>query len=171
MRKIKTVKIENFQSHEKVTLDFNENLNVILGPSDSGKSAIIRAIKWALFNEPSGNYFIREGTGHVKVSIIFENDDCLVRGRSSSRNYYELHHDGETRILESFGVGLPEEVSQFTKIRKVRLDEGNDSCINISDQLEGPFLLSEKTSTRANAIGKLSVWILLTMLQIRLIES
>lgn len=58
---LKRVRLENFQSHRNSVIDFDRGLNVIVGPSDSGKSAIIRAIKWALYNEPSGNYFIREG--------------------------------------------------------------------------------------------------------------
>ena len=35
------------------------------------------------------------------------------------------------------------------------LDSNQSSTINIGEQLEGPFLLSEKNSTRANAIGRL----------------
>ena len=50
---LKRVRLENFQSHKNSIIDFDRGLNVIVGPSDSGKSAIIRAIKWALYNETS----------------------------------------------------------------------------------------------------------------------
>ena len=59
MRYIKKIILENFQSHKYSVIELNEELNVIVGPSDSGKSAIIRGLKWALYNEPSGDYFIR----------------------------------------------------------------------------------------------------------------
>lgn len=58
MNYIKSIEIENFQSHKYSKLDFSERLNVIVGPSDNGKSAIIRALKWVLFNEPKGTDFI-----------------------------------------------------------------------------------------------------------------
>ena len=59
-RYIKTVKIHDFQSHEDSFMEFEKGLNIIVGPSDSGKSAVIRAIKWALFNEiGKGDYFVR----------------------------------------------------------------------------------------------------------------
>ena len=44
MKYLKTVILENFQSHKHTSIEFNEGLNVILGPSDSGKSAIIREL-------------------------------------------------------------------------------------------------------------------------------
>lgn len=78
MKYIKKVIIENFQSHKYTELDFDEHLNVIVGPSDQGKSAIIRGIKWALFNEPSGNFFIREGENDCSVTIVF-NDDTKIK--------------------------------------------------------------------------------------------
>ena len=40
-------------------------------------------------------------------------------------------------------------------IRKIELDNNQSNSINISEQLEGPFLLSEKNSTKANAIGRI----------------
>lgn len=58
---IKKVIIENFQSHKYSVIDFNEGLNAIVGPTDSGKTAVFRSLKWVLYNEPQGDYFIREG--------------------------------------------------------------------------------------------------------------
>ena len=68
MKYIKRVTLENFQSHKHSVIDFDEQLNVIVGPSDSGKSAIIRGIKWVLYNEPTGDYFIKEGSTECSVT-------------------------------------------------------------------------------------------------------
>ena len=57
--------LENFQSHKYSELEFVEGLNAIIGSTDSGKTAIFRAIKWALYNEPQGDYFVREGEEYV----------------------------------------------------------------------------------------------------------
>lgn len=156
MKYIKKVVLENFQSHKYTELEFDERLNVIVGPSDQGKSAIIRGIKWALFNEPSGNFFIREGENDCSVTIVFNDNTKIKRYKSKSKNLYYLYNsENKEQIFEGFGTNVPKEIIEATNIRKVYLDGKQTNSINISDQLEGPFLLSEKTATRANSIGRL----------------
>lgn len=153
---IRKVILENFQSHKYTEIEFDKYLNVIVGPSDHGKTAIIRGIKWALFNEPTGNYFIREGETECSVTIVFSNNIKIKRYRSKSKNYYYIYDsEGNETILEGFGTKVPEEVVEKTSIKKILLDSNVSNAINIGEQLEGPFLLSEMASTRANAIGRL----------------
>lgn len=153
---IKKVILENFQSHKYTELEFDSGLNVIVGPSDQGKSAIIRGIKWALFNEPTGDFFIREGETECSVTVIFSNNVKVKRYRSKTKNYYYLYDaNGEETVFQGFGSKVPAEIINRISLRKVLLDENIPNLINIGEQLEGPFLLSEKNSTRANAIGRL----------------
>jgi exonuclease SbcC len=155
--KIKKVKISNFQSHENTILDFEDGLNVITGPSDQGKSAIIRAIKWALYNEPRGTEFIRYGMAGVKVEIEFSNGYRVVRERTKSKNRYIVFtSDGSETVFEGFGNDVPDEVVKAHGMPKVMLDKDYISNLNISEQIEGPFLLSEPGSIRAKAIGRLT---------------
>ena len=156
MKYLKTVILENFQSHKHCVIDFNEGLNVIVGPSDSGKSAIIRGIKWALYNEPSGDYFIREGERECSVTLQFSDNTKVKRIRGKSKNIYILiKNDGEEIKFEGFGTSVPQEIIDEIQIKKIPLDSNDSTYINLGEQLEGPFLLSEKTSTRASAIGRL----------------
>lgn len=156
MKFIKRVILENFQSHKYSVIDFNEGLNVIVGPSDSGKSAIIRGIKWALYNEPSGDYFIREGATECSVTVEFNDNVILKRYRSKYKNAYILtDRDGNEIKFEGFGSGVPEEIIETVGIKKINLDSDSSNAINLGEQLEGAFLLSEKTSVRASAIGRL----------------
>ena len=48
---IKSVEFQNFQSHKKTILEFVPGVNIIVGLSDAGKSAVMRAIKWCLKNQ------------------------------------------------------------------------------------------------------------------------
>ncbi len=156
MKYIKKAIIENFQSHKYTEIEFDEYLNVIVGPSDHGKSAIIRALKWALFNEPSGDFFIREGEKYCSVTVVFNDNTKVKRYRSKSKNAYYLYdEDGNETAFEGFGTTVPQEIIEKTSMRKVVLDSNQSNAINIGEQLEGPFLLSEKSVTRANAIGRL----------------
>lgn len=151
-----TVIIKNFQSHKETRLDFVPGLNVIIGPSDQGKSSIIRAINWVLFNEPRGTEFIRQGASECSVTLILNNGYKITRLRSSSKNRYILTlPDGTQQIFEGFGTGVPLEVQNAHNIKKVLVDVDAPRAINISHQLESPFLISETGTTRAKAIGRI----------------
>ncbi|MDY0234486.1 MAG: AAA family ATPase [Gudongella sp.] len=156
MKHIKELIINNFQSHKYSELHFGQDLNVIIGPSDSGKTSIIRALKWVLYNEPSGDFFIREGENEVSVTIKLSDNTVLKRYRTKSKNGYQLiTSDGIESVFEGIGTSVPQEIIDKTGISKMLLDGDHSNAINLGEQLEGPFLLSEKTSTRANAIGRL----------------
>jgi len=45
---INSLTIQNFQSHKNTTLEFDNGINIIIGQSDSGKTAIIRALNWVI---------------------------------------------------------------------------------------------------------------------------
>ncbi len=156
MKCIKRITLENFQSHRYSIIDFDEGLNVIVGPSDSGKSAIIRGIKWVLYNEPSGDYFLREGEKECSVTLEFSDNTTLKRYRSKTKNQYILIDNSGNEIkFEGFGSNIPEQIIETIGIKKIHLDSDESNSINIGEQLDGAFLLSEKTSTRASAIGRL----------------
>ncbi len=156
MKYIKKITLENFQSHKYSQIELDQGMNVIVGQSDSGKSAIIRGIKWVLYNEPSGDFFIREGEKECSVSLEFSDSTILKRYRSKSKNQYILtKNNGEELTFEGFGSTIPEEIIDTIGIKKIYLDSNESNSINIGEQLEGAFLLSEKTSTRASAIGRL----------------
>ena len=45
---IDKIKIENIQSHKNTELNLSNGINVIVGSSNNGKSAILRALYWAI---------------------------------------------------------------------------------------------------------------------------
>ncbi|WP_055079196.1 AAA family ATPase [Lagierella massiliensis] len=154
--KIEYIEILNFQSHANTNLDFDEGVNVIIGPSDSGKTAVIRALKWIFFNEPSGTDIIKKGEDSAKVTLKLNTGFKIIRGRSKSKNYYEIiSPENETQRFEGFGVNVPQEIINLTGINKIDLGNMKKS-LNIAEQLESPFLITDSPSIKANALGKLA---------------
>ena len=157
MIEIKRLVIENFQSHKSTELTFSGGLNVIVGSSDQGKSAIVRAVKWVLYNEPRGTDFIRQGTKSARVMLELSNGYAITRERTPSKNRYILKDpQNNMSIYEGFGNEIPPEIIKAHGIPKVILDTDKSAGINIASQLDGPFMLSESGATRAKAIGRLS---------------
>ncbi|ARK30933.1 AAA family ATPase [Halalkalibacter krulwichiae] len=157
MHNIKAVRLENFQSHLDTYIEFNQGLNVIVGQSDSGKTAILRGIRWALFNQPRGTDFIRVSGDFVRVTVLFENDTVIIRERTSSKNRYTIRKpDQEELVLEGFGIHVPDEVLQAHGMGHLKIDQDNEIMIHLSQQLDGPFLLEQTSSIRAKTLGRIS---------------
>jgi exonuclease SbcC len=132
--------IENFQSHKKTELEFVPGVNVLIGPSDAGKSALFRAIYWPISNRPLGDSFRSEWGGDTKVKLHFSEGNTVERFRSASKNSYILN--GEE--LEAFGTNVPEEVEKAI---------GMDGC-NIQRQSDQPFLLYNTPGEAARMLNR-----------------
>jgi len=149
--------VENFQSHEHSELEFSSGLNVIVGPSDYGKSALVRALRWLFYNEPRGADFIRVGANECRVTVELDDGTKISRIRGSSgRNRYLLQRPGEReQVFEGFGSEVPAEIVEASGMRKVFIDDRHKVELNFGGQLEGPFLLAENAAVRAKMIGQL----------------
>lgn len=153
-RKISKVIVENFQSHEYTEVNFGD-FNGIVGPSDNGKTALIRAIIWALYNNPSGNSYVRKGENKCQVTILFNDGASIVKTRTPKVHSYDLYEPGtEPMHLEAFGVGPVDEVVAFHRMGFVDLF-GEKQTLNICEQLDSPFFLGESPATKALIIGRL----------------
>ncbi|MGB9791299.1 MAG: AAA family ATPase [Thermacetogeniaceae bacterium] len=149
--------VENFQSHKYTEVDLSPGLNVIVGPSDHGKSALVRALRWLFFNEPKGADFVRAGARTCRVTVEMDDGTTITRLRTAGgRNRYVLKRPGEDeKVFEGFGSEIPHEIVEVSGIRKVVIDDKNRVELNFSGQLEGPFLLAENGAVRAKVIGQL----------------
>lgn len=157
MKSIHRVIIVDFQSHRNTEIELARGFNVIVGPSDQGKTAILRAIRWVLYNDPRGTDFIRVGATKTKVTLVMSDGTLVTRERSSSRNRYLVAMPGEEeQVYEGFGQGVPEEVMAATGVRPVKLDEDHQVMINLGMQLAPPFLLDNNGAIKAKAIGRIN---------------
>lgn len=162
MKRIAKVLVENFQSHVRSELDFGQGLNVIIGPSDNGKSAVLRAMRWALYNEPRGSDFVRSGARECRVTVTMSDgaevvrEMLLTKSGAASRNRYVVRFPGEEpQVFEGFGSDVPAEVVRAHGMPQVLLDSDKRVVLSFGAQLEGPFLMTESGSLRARAIGRL----------------
>jgi DNA repair exonuclease SbcCD ATPase subunit len=156
MIKIDSVEIINFMSHKNTIIYTDSDLNVLIGPSDSGKSAILRLIKWCLWNTPDGTDFIRQGETYAEGILRFNDGKVLRRRKGKKENLYELiNADGTSLTLEAFGTGSVPEVIAFHGMREVSFF-GKKQSLNYCDQFAMPFFLANTSAERATMIGELA---------------
>lgn len=144
------LRIRNFQCHAKLQIDFDEHVTSIVGTSDSGKSAVMRALRWVFLNEPNGTAFMRTGTDKVFVEVVVNNggDDATVRRtRSKKLNRYQL----EDQNFDALGGKVPEVVSGLFDV---------DRELNFQFQHDPPFWFTEsagQVARKLNAVVDLDV--------------
>ena len=149
---INQLRIRNFQSLGDISLSPG-NFTVIVGESDLGKSAVIRAIK-SLIGNRSGQDFIRFGQSKADVAIKF-NDGAIAWVKDGQTATYKVAKDGKTESFTKFGKSLPEEISDFVRLGDVEIS-GEKVNPNLHEQFNLPFLVTENPSTRAKLLGELS---------------
>lgn len=153
---ISKVIITNFQKHKHKVVTFSD-FTAITGRTNHGKTSIIRAIKWCLYNSPTGDKFITNGENKCSVTVVFDNGVEITRtkGRGGGINSYDINTPGSEPIhLENFGTTLPDEVVAATGMAIIDLF-GEKQSPNICEQLSAPFFIGEKPITRGVLIGKM----------------
>jgi DNA repair protein SbcC/Rad50 len=138
---IQSVEIENVQSHKKTFLEFVPGVNIIVGLSDAGKSAILRALRYCIKNQPSGEDIRSWWGGDTSVVATFDNGQ-ISRIRKSGFNGYVL---GKSEFV-ALKSDVPDEVKAFV----------NMSDTNLQQQLDASFLLSNTSGEVAKYFNKIA---------------
>lgn len=143
---LEEIVLTDFQVHRRLSIDFAPGITTIVGPSDAGKSAAIRALRWLVFNAPQGEDFIRWGAKKTTVELTLDGGKTLKRGRGKDGNFYAI--DGQK--LVSFGTAVPGPVNEILGLGPVNFQQQHDS----------PFWLAEtagEVSRNLNAIVNLQI--------------
>lgn len=84
---IKKIKIKNFKKFkDEITIDFNDDFNIIIGNNESGKSTILQAIELVL----SGSQSRIESIG---LENVFNNEviDNFMNGEKDYKDLPEIY--------------------------------------------------------------------------------
>jgi len=139
---IKFLSIENLQKHVKSEVSFSDGVNYIVGETDYGKSAIIRAIRWVLHNKPSNTSMMRRGSKKPTTSELLINGKTVKRIRGKAKNSYIF----EGVVKKGFGKDVPQQIADLV---------GCDESLMIQRQGDPYFLLGLSSGAeRARALEK-----------------
>lgn len=129
------IKIKDFNCIKNLTINLQPGLNIIQGPSNSGKSSILKAIENCIFNQ-SGTTNVRQGCDNYSVGIKYKDHTVsLVKGKDTKYKIDDI-------VYEKIGVNQLAEVAEALNIRETVLG-GEKVRLNFSKQLTYPFLLDK----------------------------
>lgn len=158
---IKSIELWDWESHKHTYIDdLSDGLNLIFGDSNTGKTSIIRAIKFIAYNDFNSKS-IRVGSSSCSVEVITDKGRVKVTRSSSDNNWEVQKNNSQTQIFQRIGKSVLPEVSEVLGLNLVSLGD-IEIPINIVNQLEGHFMLSDLNgksasgSMRAQIIDEIS---------------
>ena len=138
---IEYIQLRNFQSHKETELEFHPGVNVIIGESDHGKTAIMRAFYWLIFGKPSGDSMRRWNTKTDTEVTVETAHHQITRIRGASTNQYIVDNE----IYKGFGQSVPPAVQSVLNINE----------LNFMRQMDPPFMFSKTAGEVAQYLNRL----------------
>lgn len=135
----------NFQAHENLTLDLSHPITTIVGATDVGKSALFRAVRWLVFNRPSGTSMLRwDAKGATRVVVELDGAS-ITRFKSKDKNTYTIAKGKHKKTYQAIGTRVPEDVAKLLNLGDV----------NFQRQHDPPFWFTDPASKVAAELNKI----------------
>ena len=139
------VHVRDFQSLRRVELALGK-FTVVMGPSNVGKTAVLRAIRMVAQNVSSPKVAVAQGATSAQATLLFE-DGKVSAQRGPLVSVYTLDGDSYPKS----GQAVPDDVANF-----LRFVEVEGETLNFAFQHDLPFLLDVTSGTAAKVFGDLT---------------
>ncbi|MGE4470003.1 MAG: AAA family ATPase [Desulfovibrio sp.] len=140
---IQRIILEQFQAHKHTELELGPGVNVLTGLNNTGKSAVVEALR-CLATNPPPRHVIRHGAAQARVEVVLEDGVRVAWNRKKNTAWYELWLPGqdEPEYFRKLGRGMvPDEVRDALRLDEVLLENGSQVDVHIGDQKKPIFLL------------------------------
>lgn len=122
--------IKNFQSIEDAQLEFVPGINILIGQSNSGKTAILRALNAVLTNPSYAKTFIKHNETHAAVSYDYNGNSVTWSKSAKGGTVYNVNGESYSKVGTS-------DITSFLKNSGFVLDYGD--VVNIEGEWDLPF--------------------------------
>jgi DNA repair ATPase RecN len=142
------IEIKDYQGIERAAIELAAGVTVLAGPSDSGKSSIVRALRDWAYNS-IGDGHVQAGKDAASVTV-----DGITWEKGKKVNRYTL---ADGTVYDKVGRGqVPDDVQGLTGIREISYGEGISCRLNVAGQFDPEFAVGFKGSDNAKIIGSIS---------------
>lgn len=139
--KLEFFKVKNYKSIVDFECRFGSGVNVFTGPSDSGKSNVIRALRDFFFNAKGDDVITAKKD---KCTVVV--NDCIWNKGKGVNQY--VTPEG---TYENVGRTSPQQLRERFKIDEIAWDENNTKKLQFIQQHDPKFFLDESYTGSLNA--------------------
>lgn len=140
-------------AHGRTVIDLPPGLTALTGPNNSGKSAVVEALR-CLTENPPPKHCIRHGAAEARVEAELEGGTVVAWVRRPKYALYEVRRPGaeEPDTYAKMGRGIvPEDVRKLLRLGPVAVDGGETVDVHLGNQREPVFLLTDKSGPKLAA--------------------
>jgi len=132
----------SFQKHKDRVVDLNHPVTVLVGPTDCGKSSVLRALRWVCLNKLAGkpSEYPPWGKDGMRVTLWLDGRR-VTRFRKGGENKYLL--DGSEFV--AFRDGVPDEIASLLAV----------DADNFQKQMDPQFWLSDSAGQVAKNLNQI----------------
>lgn len=156
--KLVRISLANCMSWRSGAIDLHPGLNVVVGPSDSGKTNVYRAVRAVVENCPAKD-LLSIGSQEGSASIEFAGGTAVSLSKGvgkSSCNEYEVGQSGKSpQRYQQVGADCPPPVADVLRLGPVDLS-GVEADLHFSPQRGPMFGVDAKPGDLAKMIGAVS---------------
>ena len=140
------VRVKNFQSIKDASIEI-DGLTVVTGANNSGKTALMRAIRGVFENSPHSS-LLRKDEKKIEVELEFEDGQSVVWEKGPKDNSYVING----YKISGVGRGAPEELKE---LGVYPIDAANNTVWpQVAKQFDGTiFLLNRSGAVLAEALS------------------
>ncbi|HMP00998.1 MAG TPA: AAA family ATPase [Gemmatales bacterium] len=149
---IRKIILENFMAHSRTELELEPGLTVLVGPNNSGKSAVVSALATLATNE-GGGWMVRHDTRDCRVTVVITPDPAdpldaerheLIWQRKAGTDSYQIDGKSFSRLKRS----TPDELGPLLRLDPVVIDK-DVYQVHFSLQKQPIFLIDESPARAA----------------------
>lgn len=152
---IQKINLVDFQTHKNTTIEFSPHFNVVVGSTRSGKSSLVRALDFLLYNNWYEDYQ-RFGSKYAVVTATLSNGRVITRTKGTNTNKIDVTLGKEVQRFESFGTSLPAEVIALLGAAPIDIGTKDPILANVANQDDPLFLLYSTGTDRTKILSRLA---------------
>lgn len=115
---LERIELNNFQCHTNLSLEFDQ-ITTLVGASDSGKTAVLRALDWVCFNRGRTALLLRRGCKDMTVKLTVDGHTIT---RTTKQNSYWI----DKQQLSTIGKTQPPEVVNIMRMVEENVQRQHD---------------------------------------------
>lgn len=150
MSRLTKIRLENVQCWKHLELDVGD-FTVLVGRTDQGKTAIIRAVGAVLTNAP-GKSLIRNGCSSCEVELTFS-DGLEILYKKGVSSTYTITKDGQSTSYNKMGRDVPPEIAVL--VHPWEIGKAEKAIVQVQSQKETDFLLGGSRATMGRGLDSL----------------
>ena len=139
---LKSIQIQNFESHENTIVKFDNGFNLIWGKSDSGKSSILRALAVVVNNQFSSK-MVREGFAYCEIEVTTDKGKVNCKRGEGVNKWIVTDSEGTEHCFDKIGKTVPDLASDILGMREKQWGKKLSELPNFMFQDEKHYMLSE----------------------------